>query len=281
LDRLVRSNRFTIAVVFPLVGAALLLATAAGLTPLPGLVLSLAILGGTLVMRLPLIAGALPLLTRRALVALSTVVAYTYAIEYVGLRTGWPYGHFAYGIDLGPTVAGVPIGLPLFFLPLVIDGLLLSLLVCGPRARHRAIRVPVAVGFVLLIDLILDPAAVGVGFWSYADGGYYGVPWTNYAGWLLSAGVAVTTLDVGVDRLALAERLAACPYLLDDAVSFVVLWGTINAALGHWLPVAFALSIGLVLYRHGRLDLTGRDVRPTRNGRDGTKSESPDTSAGH
>jgi putative membrane protein len=257
LDRLVRTNRFTIAVVFPVVGAMLLLATATGLSPVPALVLPVAILGGTLVMRLPLIAGSAALVTGRAVVALLAVVVYTYAIEFVGLRTGWPYGDFVYGLDLGPAVGGVPITLPLFFVPLVVDGLLLSILVLGGWARRRALRLPIAIGFVLLIDLILDPAAVAVGFWSYADGGYYGVPPSNYAGWLLSASVAVTALDLGVDRQAIEERIAECPYLLDDVVSFVLLWGTINVASGQWLPVALAFGIGALLHRHGRLDLLG------------------------
>jgi putative membrane protein len=260
LDRLVRANRVTIAIVFPVVGAVLLLATARGVSPIPAILLPVAILGGTLVMRLPLIAGSLPLARGRALLALGLVVVYTYAIEYVGLTTGWPYGTFAYGLDLGPSVRGVPLALPLFFVPLVIDGLLLSVLLLGARARHRSLRLALAVGFVLLIDLILDPAAVAVGFWSYAEGGYYGVPWSNFAGWLLSASVAVTALDLGVDYGALTDRIARCPYLLDDVVSFVLLWGTINVASGQWVPVALALPIGGVLALRGRLDLFGHEV---------------------
>jgi putative membrane protein len=278
LDRVVRANRFTISVVFPLVGAGILLARSAWLSTLPAVVFPMAILGGTLVMRAPLIAGCLPLVTRRALSAVIVVVGYTYAIEFVGLTTGWPYGDFAYGIELGPTVGGVPVALPLFFVPLVIDGLLLSVLVLGERARQRSLRLPVAVGFVLLIDLILDPAAVAVGFWSYAEGGYYGVPWSNYAGWLLSASVAVGVLDVGVDRLAIERQMANCPYLLDDAVSFVLLWGTINAAVGQWLPVALAFAVGAVLYRGGRLDLARHSWRRIGAGTDsdtGTTGREP------
>jgi putative membrane protein len=257
LDRLVRANRVTIAIVFPLIGAVLLIATAAGVSPIPSVLLPVAILGGTLVMRLPLITGSLPLITARAFITLLCVVAYTYIIEFVGLQTGWPYGNFQYGLDIGPIVGGVPIALPLFFVPLVIDGLLLSVLVLGKRSSYRSLRLPLAIGFVLLIDLILDPAAVAVGFWKYAEGGYYGVPWSNYAGWVLSAGVAVTALDLGIDHPSIEERIAVCPYMLDDVISFLLLWGTINAVVGHWPPVLFALAIGVALYRRGRLDLFG------------------------
>jgi len=255
LERLVTENRFTIAVVFPAAGAVLLVASAEGALP-PALSFSpYLILLGTLVMRLPLVAGIAPLTDRRAGLALAALTVYAYAIEYVGLRTGWPYGSFTYGVDLGPVIGGVPVGLPLFFVPLVVDGLLLSVLVLGARTRRWTRRVPLAVGFVILIDLVLDPAAVAIEFWHYTDGGYYGVPWSNYGGWLLSATVAVSLLDWGLDCQGLIDRMSECSYLLDDILSFVLLWGTINAVVGQWIPVLLALGLGAILYRTGRLDL--------------------------
>lgn len=61
LDALVAENRFTIAVVFPAIGAVTLLASAEGWLP-PILAFNpLLVLFGTAVMRLPLIAGIAPL----------------------------------------------------------------------------------------------------------------------------------------------------------------------------------------------------------------------------
>ena len=251
LEALVAANRFTIAVVFPVVGAALLLASAADLLPAPLAFNPFLILVGTAVMRLPLAAGLAPLLDRRAVVALVLLAAYTYAIEFVGATTGVPYGEFTYGVALGPMLAGaIPLALPLFFLPLVLDGYLLA-----DRVRLEAglpgwTRPVAAVAAILAIDLVLDPAAVAIGFWSYAaEGVLYGVPLSNYGGWVLSAGVAVALVEVGFDRAALRERARTCPFLLDDLVSFVILWGLIVAATGRWLAlgVALALLVGLVL----------------------------------
>ena len=154
LETLVVENRFTIAVVFPAVGALLLVASAEGLLPPPLSFNGWLILLGTLVMRSPLVVGVLPLVTRRAAVAVAALCGYAYAIEYVGVTTGLPYGEFFYGVDLGPVVAGVPLGLPVFFIPLVMNAYLLCLLLLGDRARRAVVRLPVVVATVVAMDLV-------------------------------------------------------------------------------------------------------------------------------
>ena len=254
-DRLVRENRFTISVFFPLNGAVLLVASAEGLLPPPLAFNPLLILLGTLVMRSPLVAGVLPLVGRKAAAALAALVAYSYVIEYVGVHTGVPYGDFYYGVDLGPTFGGVPLGLPVFFIPLVMNAYLLVSLLLGERARARPLRLASVVAAVLAMDLVLDPGAVALGFWVYPDGGlYYGVPLSNYAGWVLSATVAVVTLDVAFSWESLLDRLAGTEFMLDDLVSFVILWGGINAWFGNWLPVLVAAGFGVGLVRTERFD---------------------------
>ncbi|MFC6718606.1 bisanhydrobacterioruberin hydratase [Natrialbaceae archaeon GCM10025810] len=262
LDAVVRENRFTIAVVFPVVGAVTLVGSAEGVVPEPFAYNALLLLFGTAVMRSPLLVGLLPRIDRRGVGALGLLTAYTYAIEFVGVRTGWPYGTFEYGIRLGPMVADeVPLALPLFFVPLVANAYLLTVLVLGDRARSLPLRLGGAVAAVVAVDLVLDPGAVAVGFWTYVPpGGYYGVPLSNYLGWLLSGAVGVVLFDLafGLDpeaREALLERVRTCEFALDDLVSFVLLWGTINACYGNWLAVGVAGLFGLGLLRTERYDL--------------------------
>ena len=269
LDRLVRENRFTISVFFPLNGVVLLLAGAEGW--LDGTVLAplafngLLILFGTAVMRSPLLVGVLPQTTRRAATGVGLLTLYAYAIEYTGVRTGFPYGEFSYGVDLGPTVGGVPLGLPVFFVPLVMNAYLLCLLLLGDRAENAAVRLGAVVAAVLAMDVVLDPGAVALGFWSYRPpGAFYGVPLSNYAGWMVSATVAVVLLDWGYDRRRLLARLDDCEFMLDDLVSFVILWGGLNAWFGNWIPVAVAALFGAGLLRTERFD--SRLFRVTRRG---------------
>ena len=259
LDALVRENRFTISVVFPVVGAVLLVASAEGVfagTPLAPLAFNGGmILLGTLVMRSPLVVGLAPLVGRRELAGIGLLSAYAYAIEYVGIATGWPYGEFEYLVALGPELGGVPLGLPVFFLPLVANAYLLCLLLLGDRAERAAVRLLAVIALVLVMDVVLDPGAVALGFWVYegvadagalgvlSGAGFYGVPLSNYAGWVVSATVAVVVLDAALDRAALRERLADCEFMLDDMVSFVLLWGGVN--IWFWNPVAAAVAVGI------------------------------------
>jgi putative membrane protein len=263
LDGLVLRNRFTVAVVFPAAGALLLVASALGLlrAEFSGLVVDLnfdpyLVLAGVAVMRLPLIAGVLPLVGRRAAAALGLLTLYAYAIEVFGVTTGIPYGGFEYLIDLGPMLGGVvPLGLPVFFFPLVLNSYLLCLLLLGDHARRATVRLPVVVATVVGMDLVLDPAAVALGFWAYDAGGiYYGVPFSNYAGWVVSATVAVAAFDYGFERAGLLDRLRGTAFMLDDLVSFVLLWGPINAFYGNWLPLAVAGLFGLGLLATDRFD---------------------------
>jgi len=263
LDELVRENRFTIAVVFPAVGAVLLVASAEALLPAPLSFNPYLVLLGTLVMRLPLIAGVAPLFDRRAAAGMGLLTAYAFGIELLGVTTGFPYGRFEYGIDLGPMLFGlVPVGLPVFFFPLVLNAYLLVLLLLGDRAASTPVRLLSTIGTVIAIDLVLDPGAVALGFWTYDGGGaFYGVPWSNYAGWVLSATVAVLAFDLSFDRLALTDRLRETGFMLDDLVSFVVLWGWINAFFGNWIPVLVAAALGAGLRYTDRFDFTvGRTV---------------------
>jgi putative membrane protein len=175
-------------------------------------------------------------------------------------------------------VAGVPVGLPVFFLPLVVNSYLLVVLLLPQLGRswpgrlgrvgtERFRRLLAALAVVLVVDLVLDPAAVALGFWAYDGGGiYYGVPLSNFAGWLLSGAIAVSLVDRAFDRDALAARLRECEFALDDFVSFVVLWGATNLYFGNWAAVALALALSAGLVRTDRFDVAvfGRE-RPERS----------------
>ena len=266
LDDLVAGHRFEIAVVFPVVGAVLLLASAWGWLPEPLAFNPYLVLAGVAVMRLPLIAGLLPLTDHKAAVAVLALVAYAFAIEFVGVATGWPYGHFEYLIELGPMLAGsVPLGLPVFFLPLVVNSYLLVLLLFGRHIRRAVVRLPAVAAVVVWMDVVLDPGAVALGFWAYdATGAYYGVPLSNYLGWVLSATVSVAVLDWGFDRAALRDRLTQCPFFLDDLVSFVLLWGAVNLAFGQLVPALAAGLLGVALVETDRFDFSVLRRNPAR-----------------
>jgi putative membrane protein len=251
LEDIVSENRFTISVIFPLVGAAVFLASAEGVLPDFLSFNPLLILFGTLVMRTPLIAGLKPLADRKLMLGVVLITAYTYLIEFVGLKTGFPYGEFEYLVQLGPMLQGVPLGLPIFFVPLVLNSYLLSH-VMGIGNFWK--RIPASLVILIGIDLVLDPAAVALGIWQYQSGIYYGVPIQNFLGWLLSGAITLIIVEFSFDSEAVSKRIQEVDFILDDMVSFVLLWGLVNLYYLNLVPSLVLAAIGLFLYRIDRFD---------------------------
>lgn len=249
LENFVSDNRFTIAVIFPLVGALTFIASAEGLLPDILEFNPFFILFGTLVMRLPLISGLKPLINRKAALGLLFITFYSYLIEFIGLKTGFPYGSFEYLIDLGPMIAGVPIGLPIFFIPLVLNAYLLVNLLNIESIYRRFIY---SLGLVLVVDAVLDPAAVALVIWEYSSSLFYGVPLSNFIGWIISGSVVLVVLEYIFEASEVRERLEQVDFILDDFVSFVFLWGLVNLYYLNVVPVILAVLIGLLLHRMDR-----------------------------
>jgi putative membrane protein len=257
LESIVRRNRFNLAIVMPTIGAILLIASSESM--LPNLVSfnPYIILIGTALMRLPLIVMIIPLINKKNGILLILLTIYVYVIEFVGITQGWPYGEFVYLIELGPMVSGVPMGLPLFFIPLIFNGYLLSVLIVKKAMLDWKLVVPISILLVIIIDLILDPAAVKLGFWSYGGNGssFYGVPYSNYKGWLLSGAVSVSAIHVMYGKDAVLKRLENCEFGLDDLISFIMLWGIINLYYSNWIPGIMAGGMFIILIGIGWVKL--------------------------
>lgn len=259
LATLVRDNRLTIAVTFPLVGVALLIGGQEGLLPEWIAFNPYLIVAAATIMALPLIAGLLPLVDRRSVIGLGVLTLFAWGIELTGVYTGYPYGEFAYQTELGPMLLGaVPVALPVFYFPILINAYLLGVLALGERANRLAIRYPIVVGLVVTLDLILDPGAVALGFWAWEDPGvYYGVPVVNFLGWILSGSIAVGLIHLSFDHDALTDRLAEAEFFLDDLINFCLFWGIVNLYFGNVIPVVLTAAVLVELFRADWFDFAG------------------------
>lgn len=170
---------------------------------------------------------------RGALAALVVAVAAGgagFGAEVLGLRTGFPFGEYAYAPTLGPEALGVPLVIPCAYVMLGYPTLVVARRLTASRWRQV-----VAGSWALAAwDLFLDPQMVAAGHWSWRHPdphlpGVPGVPLTNAAGWLLVATVVMVLL------LAVPERRGA-----DDRVP-ITLW------LWTWLSSVLALAVFLHL----------------------------------
>lgn len=259
LAAVVRDNRRTIAVTFPLVGVVLLVGGQVTLIPEWLAFNPYLIVAAATIMALPLIAGLLPVLDRRAAVGLGALTVFAWGIELTGVNTGVPYGEFAYQTQLGPMLLGdIPVALPVFYFPILINAYLLGILALGEYAEHLAIRYPVVVVLVVSLDLILDPGAVALGFWAWEEpGAYYGVPVVNFLGWIISGSVAVGIIHLAFDHSALVQRLEEAEFFLDDLINFCLFWGLVNLVFGNVAPVVLTAIVLLALFRVEWFDFAG------------------------
>ena len=264
LDALIYDNRVTIAITFPLVGVALMIGGQEGLIPERIAFDPYLMVLAVTVMALPLIGGLAPLLDRRLLAGLGVLVVFTWGIELTGVHTGYPYGEFRYERALGPMLLGaVPLFLPVFYFPILLNSYLFTLLTLGRDASLPA-RYFGTLAVVIAMDLVLDPGAVALGFWGWFDGGiYYDVPVQNYLGWLLSGSVAVGLLTVSLDHEAVFDRLEECEYFLDDLISFGIFWGLVNAYFLNLIPFALAAVLLAALFRIEWFDFAGLGAEAT------------------
>ena len=209
---------------------------------------ALALVAAFFAVRYPDIQGAsLGSYLSTILIALPSAVAislsiFGYAIEAIGVATGFPYGAFYYGEALGPRLAGiVPYLLPLSYAPLVVGAVAASW-----GTRLRLLHVLYATLLLVWMDAVLDPGAAALGFWVWPEGGaYYGVPPINYAGWLLSGALA-TTLLLTTGRWTETPE----PTLLDSAAIATSFW--LGVALFSGLVAPTLLGAILLAYLLGR-----------------------------
>lgn len=171
-------------------------------------------------------------LAATAVVAISV----TWLLEWIGSTTGFPFGEYNYSALLQPQLFGVPLLIPLAWLMMLPPAWAITSAFVKPANTWRA-----RAAFALLAgiaftawDLYLDPQKVARGLWVWADssGGYFGIPWINYFGWLLTS--ALVTFLCGPSDLGAARQPLALVYTLTwllQAVGLGLFWGQPGPAL--------------------------------------------------
>jgi putative membrane protein len=186
----------------------------------------------------------------RAALSLLALSAFGYAIEGLGVVTGFPYGTFYYGDALGQKALGlVPYLLPVSYAPLVIGAVAASWNdSLGLNSRFLVIfRAAV---LLVLMDGVLDPGAALMGLWVWPGGGvYYGVPLSNYAGWLLSGTLAAALL-----LTAGRWRMVPLSGLVDSAILALAFWVGVTVFSGLIFPALLGMALFMyLLHRRWRL----------------------------
>ena len=133
---------------------------------------------------------------RDALALAAICVVITFTMENIGVATGWPFGHYHFEIEPNlPHVGTIPpvVG-PLWFGMGYLSWIVAGTLVVGARERmnrkFELIALPIVAAFVMTQwDVVMDPPESTISkIWIWHQGGaHFGVPLSNYLGWLLTS----------------------------------------------------------------------------------------------
>jgi putative membrane protein len=236
-----------------------------------------ALLAGTFVLRpyvvgflaFFLVAGACDLGRARTLGFLLWGFVVALGAELWSTRAGVPFGLYHYtgatsGVEL--YLSNVPFFSPLSFPFLAYASLCLARRALGPgRAGSRAGRlrlVGLSGALMTCLDVVIDPLAVRGGRWflghlfTYPQGGiYFGVPLSNFAGWLL-----VGWVTVGGYVWATGETRPGLPHL---GITLYYLVLAVNLTMTLWIGefliavagIVVHLAVFLLLYNVSRVSL--------------------------
>jgi uncharacterized membrane protein len=171
---------------------------AAGLAPLLGAGPALPMVLGMLGLILFLVAhGGLTYGLRGVLLFFACAYPVAFAFEALAIATGFPFGYFTHDAP-GPEILGVPPTVPIVYgVAGYVAWSIARLVIVGDRAGRltgpaRVVVPPVAALVLAGYDAVIDPAGATVeGRWSYGDpSGLFGVPLTNFLGWVVAGWVA-------------------------------------------------------------------------------------------
>jgi lycopene beta-cyclase len=161
----------------------------------------------------------------RALAVMGIVVAIAWLFEYIGHNTGFPFGDYYYTDRLQPQIGDVPILVPLAWLMMLPPAWAVAAIITRRwqgKAFGRLAFIGVSALTFTAWDLFLDPQMVSWRLWLWENPGdfsYFGIPWVNYAGWLLVS-VIMTAVASLLFGSALPNKLPLRPLL----VVYVITW---------------------------------------------------------
>ncbi len=138
------------------------------------------------------------------------------SLEMLSVQTGFPFGVYSYGSQLGFAVLGVPLLVPLCWQMMAHNAATVARLL-NPRAA-----ILVAAGALVSWDVYLDPQMVRGGYWVWQRSSgvftYVGIPLENYAGWFLTALIIFAlywkfTKPTAISRLTWFEALPILSFI--------------------------------------------------------------------
>lgn len=178
-----------------------------------------------------------------ALALLAICLVITFTMENIGAATGFPFGryHFEVGsnlihVGIIPIIVG-PLWFGMGYLSWIVAGTLLGGTDRRSNGKIELVALPIVAAFVMTQwDVVMDPPEATISrAWIWHDGGaHFGVPFSNYLGWLLTSWLFYQAFAIYLSRQRHASartaeqgralRLAAILLYLCSGLTHVTPW---------------------------------------------------------
>ena len=184
----------------------------------------------------------------RTLTTALGIVGMGWAAEYVGSRTGIPFGRYEYTDRLQPQLGKVPVVIPIAWLMMLPASWAVGM--SAAEGLHTSIGIAASALAFTAWDLFLDPQMVAWGLWRWSPPAghrprYFGIPWINYAGWFAVSAVITGLLYPAATA---AADLPRDPLILIYGITwFLELFGQLFFWSLRGPAVAGGIGMGLCL----------------------------------
>lgn len=181
---------------------------------------------------------------KQAFVFLLILSIYAISIETIALITGFPYSSFHYNHLIGYQIGGyAPYTVPFAYVPIILGCLYLASIITTNKIKF----VLSSTFFVLITDMMLDPAAVALNFWTYETNGlYYGVPLMNFLGWIITGVIASLITLVLIKDIFKTKPKG----IVSSLFMILIFWSSVCIFLELFIPGIIGMFlIGYVLWQ--------------------------------
>lgn len=131
---------------------------------------------------------------QHAIIAITAVPILGWIAEFVGSRTGIPFGKYHYTAVLQPQLHRVPMAIPMAWLMMLPPSWAIAQTI-APEGSRLTVALIAGAAF-MAWDIYLDPHLVRWDFWRWDEPGIYlGIPLKNFFGWFLWAAIITYVID--------------------------------------------------------------------------------------
>lgn len=113
-----------------------------------------------------------------------------FAVEWAGVHTGQFFGNYTYGPTLGLGIDGIPLIMGVnWFLLIYSVGITLQY----SGIKQLALRVLIGAIILVLLDVVIEPAAIKFNYWHWAGGV---APVNNYICWFILGAILLLVFEL-------------------------------------------------------------------------------------